>query len=179
MKQNTVEKLRRRLRLLSDRLFFVFDSYLDVKADTQFHIASVRKSYIGFYAAYAVHNGYFSIDDPITRFVEDSYLPAYEGVTIRHLLTHTHGLIIADGKLVSEYKPGESWAYRGPSIELLTTIIKKTTGQSVADIVKEHVIEPVVFEVEDPTILDFAFASEPIVLITIESVYSFKYPMII
>ncbi|MFD2630062.1 serine hydrolase domain-containing protein [Oceanobacillus kapialis] len=118
----------------------------DVKADTQFHIASVRKSYIGFAAAYAIHNGYFSIDDPISRFVEDPYLPAYEGVTIRHLLTHTHGLIIADGKLVSEYKPGESWAYRGPSIELLTSLIKKTTGKSVADILKEHVIEPVGFK---------------------------------
>ncbi|MCM3400382.1 beta-lactamase family protein [Oceanobacillus profundus] len=47
-------------------------------------------------------------------------------------------LKIVDGKLVNEYKPGRSWAYRGPSIELLTTIIKKTTGQSVADIVKEQ-----------------------------------------
>ncbi|CDO02971.1 Putative penicillin-binding protein PbpX [Oceanobacillus picturae] len=118
----------------------------DVKADTQFHIASVRKSYIGFAAAYAIHNGYFSVDDPIRGFVEDSYLSAYEEVTIRHLLTHTHGLIKADGKLVSEYKPGESWAYRGPSIELLTRIIKKTTGKSVADIVKEHVIEPFGFK---------------------------------
>ncbi|MFD1173961.1 serine hydrolase domain-containing protein [Oceanobacillus picturae] len=118
----------------------------DVKADTQFHIASVRKSYIGYAAAYAIHNGYFSIDDPIRRFVEDSNSPAYEGVTIRHLLTHTHGLLIADGKLVSEYKPGESWAYRGPSIELLTTIIKKTTGKSVADIVKEQVFDPVDFQ---------------------------------
>ena len=118
----------------------------DVKADTQFHIASVRKAYIGFAAAYAIYNGYFSIDDPIRRFVEDSHLSAYDGVTIRHLLTHTHGLKMADGKLVSEYKPGESWAYRGPNIELLTTIIKKTTGQSVADIVKEQVIEPVGFQ---------------------------------
>jgi CubicO group peptidase (beta-lactamase class C family) len=118
----------------------------DVKADTQFHIASVRKAYIGFAAAYAIYNGYFSIDDPIRRFVEESHLSAYEGVTIRHLLTHTHGLKIADGTLVSEYKPGESWAYRGPSIDLLTTIIKKTTGQSVADIVKEQVIVPVGFK---------------------------------
>lgn len=117
----------------------------EVKADTQFHIASVRKAYIGFAAAYAIYNGYFSIDDPVRRFVEDSNLSAYEGVTIRHLLTHTHGLKITDGKLVSEYKPGESWAYRGPSIELLTTIIKKTTRKSVADIVKEQVIEPTGF----------------------------------
>ncbi|GGP15530.1 serine hydrolase domain-containing protein [Oceanobacillus neutriphilus] len=118
----------------------------DVQADTQFHIASVRKTYIGFAAAYAIYHGYFSIDDPIQKFVEDPYVSAYEGVTIRHLLTHTHGLNIADGKLVSEYKPGESWAYRGPSIELLAMVIKKTTGQSVADIVKEQAINPAGFQ---------------------------------
>ncbi|MCT1904976.1 serine hydrolase [Oceanobacillus sojae] len=118
----------------------------DVQADTQFHIASVRKTYIGFAAAYAIYHGYFSMDDPIRRFVKDAHLSAYEGVTIRHLLTHTHGLKIADGKLVSEYKPGSSWAYRGPSIELLATIIKKTTGQSIADIVKEQVLNPAGFQ---------------------------------
>ncbi len=63
----------------------------NVKSDTQFHIASVRKAYIGFAAAYAIYNGYFSIDDPIRQFVEDAHLSAYNGVTIRHLLTHTHG----------------------------------------------------------------------------------------
>jgi CubicO group peptidase (beta-lactamase class C family) len=119
----------------------------DVQVDTQFHIASVRKAYIGFAAAYAIYNGYFSIDDPVQQFVEDSHLSAYDGVTIRHLLTHTHGLTIIDGnKLVSEYKPGESWAYRGPSIDLLTMIIQKTTGQSVAEIIKSQVIEPLGFQ---------------------------------
>ncbi|MGN7478763.1 serine hydrolase domain-containing protein [Solibacillus silvestris] len=118
----------------------------NVKADTQFHIASVRKAYIGFAAAYAIYNGFFSIDDPIRSFVDDAHLSAYEGVTIRNLLTHTHGLKIENDKLISEYGPGESWAYRGPSIELLTAIIKKTTGRSVADIVKEQVIEPLGFQ---------------------------------
>lgn len=119
----------------------------DVQVDTQFHIASVRKAYIGFAAASAIYNGYFSIDDPVQRFIGDSYLSAYEGVTIRHLLTHTHGLKIVDGnKLVSEYKPGESWAYRGPSIDLLTMIIQKTTGKSVAEIIKSQVIEPLGFQ---------------------------------
>ncbi|UTR10351.1 beta-lactamase family protein [Evansella sp. LMS18] len=118
----------------------------DVKADTQFHIASVRKAYIGLAAAYALYNGYFSIDDPVRMFVEDSNLSAYEGVTIRHLLTHTHGLRTVNGDLISEYKPGESWAYRGPSIDLLAAIIRKTTGHSVADIVREQVIEPCGFQ---------------------------------
>jgi CubicO group peptidase (beta-lactamase class C family) len=114
----------------------------DVKEDTQFHIASVRKAYIGFAAAYSIYNGHFSIDDPIQRFA-DPHLSAYGGVSIRHLLTHTHGLKITGGKLVSEFKPGESWAYRDFSVELLTRIIKKTTGRSVADILKEEIILPV------------------------------------
>ncbi|MEK4627764.1 MAG: serine hydrolase domain-containing protein [Carnobacterium inhibens] len=119
----------------------------DVQVDTQFHIASVRKAYIGFAASYAIYRGYFSIDDPVKQFVDDSHQSAYEGVTIRHLLTHTHGLKICDvNKLVSEYKPGESWAYRGPSIDLLTMIIKKTTGLSVAEIIKSQVIEPLGFQ---------------------------------
>ncbi|MFJ7666415.1 serine hydrolase domain-containing protein [Lysinibacillus sp. NPDC097195] len=119
----------------------------DVQEDTQFHIASVRKAYIGFVAAYAIYNGYFSLDDLVQQFIEDPHLSAYEGVTIRHLLTHTHGLNMIDGsKLVSEFKPGEAWAYRGPSIDLLTMIIQKTTGQSIAEIIKLHVIEPLGFQ---------------------------------
>lgn len=118
----------------------------EIQADTQFHIASVRKSYIGFAAAYAIYHGYFSIDDPILQFVEDTYLSVYEGVTIRHLLTHTHGLRMSDGQLISEYKPGESWKYRDASIDLLTAIIRKTTGQSVATIVKEQVFDPIGFQ---------------------------------
>lgn len=51
----------------------------DVQVDTQFHIASVRKAYIGFAAAYAIYNGYFSMDDTVQQFVEDSNLVAYEG----------------------------------------------------------------------------------------------------
>ncbi|MCD5323310.1 MULTISPECIES: serine hydrolase domain-containing protein [Pontibacillus] len=117
-----------------------------VQGGTQFHIASVRKAYIGFAAAYAIYHGYFSINDPIWHYVEDSHLSPYEGVTIRHLLTHTHGLQIVDGELVRNFHPGESWAYRGPSIDLLTSIIHKTTGQSVAEIVKEQVFDPVGFQ---------------------------------
>ena len=37
---------------------------------TQFHIASVRKAYIGFAVAYAVHHRFIaSIDDPITQYL--------------------------------------------------------------------------------------------------------------
>lgn len=64
-----------------------------IQEDTQFHIASVRKSYIGFAVAFAVHHGMIAaIDDPIPAYLPEYKEPIYENITIRHLLTHTHGL---------------------------------------------------------------------------------------
>lgn len=117
-----------------------------VREDTQFHVASVRKSYIGFAVAFAVHNGCIaSIDDEVT-----TYLPALNpallsGTTIRHLLTHTHGLREVDGEICREFAAGQSWAYRGINISLLTQIVNKTTGKTVSQILTEHVFQPLEF----------------------------------
>jgi CubicO group peptidase (beta-lactamase class C family) len=119
----------------------------DIQADTQFHIASVRKSYIGFAVAYAVHNGYInSIDDPVMQ-----YLPSIESnllkeTTIRHLLTHTHGLKSNKGETLREFDPGQSWAYRGTGIDMLTQIVKNTTGKTVAEIAYEQVFNSLNFK---------------------------------
>jgi CubicO group peptidase (beta-lactamase class C family) len=118
-----------------------------IQEDTQFHGASVRKSYIGFAVAYAVHNGYIaSIDDSVSK-----YLPFFEsknpeGTTLRHLLTHTHGLKRIDGEIQQEFSPGQSWAYRGIGIDMLTQIVKNTTGKTVAEIVSEQVFQPLNFK---------------------------------
>ncbi|WP_246070411.1 serine hydrolase [Paenibacillus kobensis] len=64
-------------------------------ADSQFNVASVRKSYIGFAAAWALTIGAIrSFDDPVLRYVRANgdNAEVLSGVTIRHLLTHTHGL---------------------------------------------------------------------------------------
>ncbi|WP_332646091.1 serine hydrolase domain-containing protein [Lysinibacillus sp. 54212] len=113
-----------------------------IQEDTQFHVASVRKSYIGLAVAYAVNEGCIgSIDDPIT-----SYLPnkssILEGTTIRHLLTHTHGLRESNGSIYREFPAGEKWAYRGIGIDMLTKMVKITTGKSVAEIVTNGVFKP-------------------------------------
>nr|AAB05369.1 unknown [Cytobacillus firmus] len=107
-----------------------------IQEDTQFHVASVRKSYIGYAVAYAVQQGLISTDDPITKYLSINS-PILQKTTIRHLLTHTHGLKMVNGKLQQEFTSGESWAYRGIGIELLTQIVKITTGQSVAEIVDQ------------------------------------------
>lgn len=116
-----------------------------IQEDTQFHIASVRKSYIGFAVAYAINEGFIdSIDDAIRKYLPMDN-PILNGTTIRHLLTHTHGLRMLNGELYREFTPGGSWAYRGIGVDMLTQIVKNTTGKSVADIVTTNVFRPLNF----------------------------------
>ena len=58
---------------------------------TLFHLASVRKTYVGFAVAYAIYHNYIaSIDDKLSDYLDNEI--AFADVSIRHLLTHTHGL---------------------------------------------------------------------------------------
>ncbi|MCH1625263.1 serine hydrolase domain-containing protein [Ferdinandcohnia quinoae] len=117
-----------------------------IQEDSQFHVASVRKSYIGFAVAYAVHKGYIhSIDDEVVKYLSVENDELLNQTTIRHLLTHTHGLNTRDGRLFREFPPGTSWAYRDCSIDMLAEIIRKTTGETIAEILSEQVFTPLNF----------------------------------
>ncbi|MFF2448857.1 serine hydrolase domain-containing protein [Neobacillus sp. NPDC058068] len=118
-----------------------------IQEDSQFHIASVRKSYIGFAVAYAVHNGYIdSIDDEVTKYLSVADKELFDKTTIRHLLTHTHGLNTQEGRIIREFGPGKGWAYRDINIKMLTDIVKSTTGRTIAEILKEQVFNPLAFK---------------------------------
>ncbi|MGD6960413.1 serine hydrolase domain-containing protein [Rossellomorea aquimaris] len=117
-----------------------------VQADTQFHVASVRKSYIGFAMSYALFYGYInSIDDQVFSYLPELDENTWKDTTIRHLLTHTHGLKQGENGTVREFPPGSNWIYRQIGIEALTRIVKRTTNKSVADIIHESVFTPLEF----------------------------------
>ncbi|WP_431812161.1 serine hydrolase domain-containing protein [Lysinibacillus sp. FW12] len=118
-----------------------------IQADTKFHLASCRKSYIAFAVAYAIYHGYIqSLDDEISLYLlPDSQKDVYNGITIRHLVTHSHGLEYIDGEDVQTFAPGTSWAYRGRNIELLSDIVKFSAKRTIADIVNEEVFKPLHF----------------------------------
>ncbi|MBM7583921.1 CubicO group peptidase (beta-lactamase class C family) [Bacillus pakistanensis] len=117
-----------------------------VKADTQFHVASVRKSYIGFAVAYAVYYGYIeNIDDPVLKYLPEFDQTSWKDTTIRHLLTHTHGLHQKEKTVFREYPAGQNWTYRQVGIDALTQIVKKTTSKTVSDIIHELVFNPLCF----------------------------------
>ncbi|UOQ48986.1 beta-lactamase family protein [Gracilibacillus caseinilyticus] len=121
-----------------------------VQHDTQFHVASVRKSYIGFAVAYAVHSGYIqSIDDPVLKYLPELEVHTWGNTTIRHLLTHTHGLHQKEDKVFREHPAGDSWTYRQVGINALTEIVKRTTKLTISDILHKQVFHPLGFTESD------------------------------
>jgi CubicO group peptidase (beta-lactamase class C family) len=62
---------------------------------TEFYIASTTKSFTGLAAAILAERGVWSLDDRLSRFLPNLMLQAplsADSITIRSLLTHTHGI---------------------------------------------------------------------------------------
>lgn len=115
-----------------------------VDKNSQFNVASSRKTYIAFAVAYALFHGNIrSIDDKV-----EDYLPEVQGIEgrrIRHLLTHTHGLQEQDEKIVHLFTEGTNWKYNNTGVNLLVEIIERTTGKTVSEILQKYVFEPLGF----------------------------------
>ena len=113
---------------------------------SQFNVGSVRKSYIGFATAWAHFTGAIkSFDDSVLRYLsaspEESEI--LKRVTIRNLLTHTHGLSLdKSGQLINTFEPGTDWNYNNVGINLLTEIIPNVLGCSISDLLNEKVFRP-------------------------------------
>lgn len=117
---------------------------LPVTSRTRFNIASSRKSYLGLAVAYAVYEGKIkSLDDPAVDYFPDWNRELLGSVTIRHLITHSHGLhVTEDGTAYREFPPGEDWAYRGINILMMTELMERLYGKSFPQFLKERVFNP-------------------------------------
>ena len=67
-----------------------------MKLDTRFRLASMSKPIVSAAALAMADQGLISLDDPVTRWIP-FFTPSFQGkveqgITIRHLLTHTAGL---------------------------------------------------------------------------------------
>lgn len=112
-----------------------------VDAHTQFNVASVRKTYLALAISLLVEQGRIgSIDDPVSRYL-DKLPECTDDVTLRHLLTHTHGLMEREGQHIQEFSAGRGWAYRNTGIAMLFEIVFRLTGMTLSEFMTEAVFE--------------------------------------
>lgn len=118
------------------------ESSRNVDAFTQFNVASIRKTYLGLVISLLIEQRKIgSIDDPVSFYLNG--LPEFaHSVTLRHLVTHTHGLMERDGQLLREFSVGEGWAYRNIGTELLYRIVCHLTGLTLSEFITEAIFEP-------------------------------------
>ncbi len=114
-----------------------------ITASSQFNVASARKSYLGLMVAYALYEGKInSIDDEAIKYFND-FDPVLLGkTTIRHLVTHSHGLgETNDGTIFREFEPGQAWAYRDINVRMVTRLIYQLYNKSFPEMLKERVFD--------------------------------------
>jgi len=131
------------------------------RPDTSFEIASITKSFTATAILMLQDRGRFSIDDPIGKYIENTP-NAWDGITLRHLLTHMSGLGDYNPLIAKRYgedmtpaqivdiirgmpldsRPGEKYQYSNAGYALLGAVIEKTSGQSYGDFLRENIFVP-------------------------------------
>jgi CubicO group peptidase (beta-lactamase class C family) len=134
--------------------------------DTKFNLGSMNKMFTSVAVMQLVEQGIVSLEDPISRYIDESWLPAEvtERITIHHLLTHTSGLgsyfnqtywessrdlfrdlddykpLIRDDR--PAFEPGTNWQYSNTGMFLLGVVIESATGVDYFTYIQEHIYEP-------------------------------------
>ena len=131
--------------------------------DTKFRLGSVTKQFTAVAIMLLNERGLVDLDAPVKTYLPDAP-DAWDGVTVRHLLTHTAGvpnftdfddygasktLPATIDSLIGrfrdrplDFQPGEGWSYSNSGYILLTAIVEKASGRSYADFVAETLFQP-------------------------------------
>lgn len=127
--------------------------------ETVYRIASVSKQFIAAGIMVLVQDGRLSLDDSVRKYLEGA--PAtWSGITIRHLLTHTSGLvreapgfdpfkIQSDAQVIRtayplplRFAPGENWEYSNTGYFVLAEIIRIVAGRPWTEYLRDAVFKP-------------------------------------
>jgi CubicO group peptidase (beta-lactamase class C family) len=134
-----------------------------ITTTTNFRLASVTKQFTAMCIMMLAERGQLSYEDSLPKFFPD--FPEYgKGITIRHLLTHTSGLVdyeslIPDSQTVQVldkdclellkkvdtlYFPiGTKYQYSNTGYAFLALIVEKVSGKRFPDFLKENIFDKV------------------------------------
>ena len=149
------------------------------KLDTKFNLGSMNKMFTATAILQLVEKGKVALDDPISKYVDESWLPKSitDKVTVHHLLTHTSGLgsyfndtywngsrelyrsvedfkPLVQGETLS-FEPGERFGYSNTGMLLLGVVIQSATGQDYFDYIRKNIYRPAGMINSDSYEMDF------------------------
>lgn len=132
---------------------------------TDFRLASFTKQFTAMAVMLLVHDGKLRYDQPLTEIFPD-FPPYARTITVRHLLTHTSGLLdyedamdshlwtpehqIQDEDVLTllqrqttpQFAPGTSWAYSNSAYVLLGLIVAKASGEPFGQFLEHRIFQP-------------------------------------
>ncbi|MBA4351944.1 MAG: 6-aminohexanoate hydrolase, partial [Rhodobacter sp.] len=131
---------------------------------------SVAKSFLSALFGIVVNEGHIdSLDDPVTKYVPELVGTAYDGATVRHILTMSSGVafnedyldfwsdinrmgrVLALGQSMDGFaaglqeraaEPGSDWRYVSIDTHVLGMIIRGATGEDIPELMERHILAP-------------------------------------
>lgn len=134
-----------------------------ITPETNFRMASVSKQFTAMSILLLEKDGKLSVDDPLTRFFPDFNPLVGKKVQIRHLLTHTSGILdyeavmnpqqreqLLDADVLTliknrdslYFEPGTQFRYSNSAYCLLALVVERVSGKSFASFIKQRIFQP-------------------------------------
>jgi CubicO group peptidase (beta-lactamase class C family) len=132
---------------------------------SMFELASISKAFTAMSIMMLKEQGKLNYNDDVKKYLPE--LP-YEGMTIRHFLTHTSGIpdyekvmldeggmradkIALNGDVLNAlakqkspivFKPGEKWEYSNTAYVMLAIIVERVSGKTFGEFLSAHIFTP-------------------------------------
>lgn len=140
------------------------DLAADIEAGpaTNYRLASVSKQFTATAVLLLMQDGQLSIDDPVKRWLPS--LPAVaDAITLRHLLSHTSGVLDYEDLMAEPYPgqildagvlgllekqnrlyfpPGSRYRYSNSGYALLALVVERVSGMSFPDYLRARIFAP-------------------------------------
>jgi CubicO group peptidase (beta-lactamase class C family) len=147
---------RERLLHVSAYGYANLERKIPIHPDSRFEIGSISKSFASIVLLQLQEQGRLDIDNSATE-----YLPwlriktRFKPITLRHLMSHTAGIILGPEESLSAYSealvlekigastpPGRFFHYSNTGYKVLGLVLEEILGKSNGQIIKERVTEP-------------------------------------
>lgn len=133
-----------------------------VTAKTNFRLASLTKQFTAASVLLLVEDGRLALDDPLRKWLP-TLPPEADAITLRHLLTHTSGLVdyeavmdpadtrqVVDADVLAllerqrrlDFAPGTKWSYSNSGYALLALVVERASGMRFAQFLRSRIFQP-------------------------------------